>query len=171
MAWDPPASWSCSSWLAPTACRDDMRFTSRSGRSSPVSPCRSSGFSLSPSPGLRSTCSRGCDRRGGAPASPLSELGQAGVWAQLAGPWHSQPEVAAILVAAALCYSAFWVRQRGHAGTRRAGWRHLVAWLAGLAVVAVALLSPLAALDRSEEHTSELQSLAYLVCRLLLEKK
>src|SRR5687767_15550857 len=25
--------------------------------------------------------------------------------------------------------------------------------------------------DRSEEHTSELQSLAYLVCRLLLEKK
>src|SRR5687767_15649557 len=27
------------------------------------------------------------------------------------------------------------------------------------------------AVDRSEEHTSELQSLAYLVCRLLLEKK
>src|SRR5205823_11563098 len=27
------------------------------------------------------------------------------------------------------------------------------------------------ALWRSEEHTSELQSLAYLVCRLLLEKK
>src|SRR2546425_7081163 len=27
------------------------------------------------------------------------------------------------------------------------------------------------ALLRSEEHTSELQSLAYLVCRLLLEKK
>src|SRR2546425_10909422 len=27
------------------------------------------------------------------------------------------------------------------------------------------------ALYRSEEHTSELQSLAYLVCRLLLEKK
>src|SRR2546425_9186832 len=32
---------------------------------------------------------------------------------------------------------------------------------------AVDLLS----VDRSEEHTSELQSLAYLVCRLLLEKK
>src|SRR2546425_4596961 len=30
-------------------------------------------------------------------------------------------------------------------------------------------LSP--AKSRSEEHTSELQSLAYLVCRLLLEKK
>src|SRR2546425_9710369 len=26
-------------------------------------------------------------------------------------------------------------------------------------------------MERSEEHTSELQSLAYLVCRLLLEKK
>src|SRR5687767_15713466 len=28
-----------------------------------------------------------------------------------------------------------------------------------------------ASAERSEEHTSELQSLAYLVCRLLLEKK
>src|SRR5205823_12137969 len=31
--------------------------------------------------------------------------------------------------------------------------------------------APTAASTRSEEHTSELQSLAYLVCRLLLEKK
>src|SRR2546425_6790271 len=30
---------------------------------------------------------------------------------------------------------------------------------------------PLWRSSRSEEHTSELQSLAYLVCRLLLEKK
>src|SRR2546423_11486155 len=30
---------------------------------------------------------------------------------------------------------------------------------------------PTATARRSEEHTSELQSLAYLVCRLLLEKK
>src|SRR2546425_2803611 len=30
---------------------------------------------------------------------------------------------------------------------------------------------PIAIANRSEEHTSELQSLAYLVCRLLLEKK
>src|SRR2546425_150842 len=36
------------------------------------------------------------------------------------------------------------------------------------AVVLVAL--PLVVAWRSEEHTSELQSLAYLVCRLLLEK-
>src|SRR2546425_7735731 len=33
------------------------------------------------------------------------------------------------------------------------------------------LAGPDGALVRSEEHTSELQSLAYLVCRLLLEKK
>src|SRR5687767_16018783 len=35
------------------------------------------------------------------------------------------------------------------------------------------VLSSVATLElgRSEEHTSELQSLAYLVCRLLLEKK
>src|SRR5687767_15653551 len=32
-------------------------------------------------------------------------------------------------------------------------------------------VSPLVEKSRSEEHTSELQSLAYLVCRLLLEKK
>src|SRR2546425_6261840 len=32
-------------------------------------------------------------------------------------------------------------------------------------------LRPLGLSQRSEEHTSELQSLAYLVCRLLLEKK
>src|SRR2546425_6985284 len=39
----------------------------------------------------------------------------------------------------------------------------------------VAVLAPDPQIDlahrRSEEHTSELQSLAYLVCRLLLEKK
>src|SRR5258707_8247620 len=33
------------------------------------------------------------------------------------------------------------------------------------------LLAFVAALGRSEEHTSELQSRQYLVCRLLLEKK
>src|SRR3989441_7893044 len=32
-------------------------------------------------------------------------------------------------------------------------------------------ITGLTSLGRSEEHTSELQSLAYLVCRLLLEKK
>src|SRR5205823_12081104 len=33
------------------------------------------------------------------------------------------------------------------------------------------LVTGTASTNRSEEHTSELQSLAYLVCRLLLEKK
>src|SRR2546425_9354084 len=33
------------------------------------------------------------------------------------------------------------------------------------------LVAPGVSQERSEEHTSELQSLAYLVCRLLLEKK
>src|SRR5687767_15574011 len=40
---------------------------------------------------------------------------------------------------------------------------------------AVSLISMICSIprapSRSEEHTSELQSLAYLVCRLLLEKK
>src|SRR3989441_8640539 len=38
-------------------------------------------------------------------------------------------------------------------------------------LAAVLLLATTSLLARSEEHTSELQSLAYLVCRLLLEKK
>src|SRR5205823_11752840 len=33
------------------------------------------------------------------------------------------------------------------------------------------VIEPAVSIERSEEHTSELQSLAYLVCRLLLEKK
>src|SRR2546425_2186628 len=44
--------------------------------------------------------------------------------------------------------------------------RHQIRWHG------VRLLEQLGAgVGRSEEHTSELQSLAYLVCRLLLEKK
>src|SRR2546423_4378156 len=44
--------------------------------------------------------------------------------------------------------------------------------LAPLAHLALALIGEgEVVMDRSEEHTSELQSLAYLVCRLLLEKK
>src|SRR2546425_5307637 len=44
----------------------------------------------------------------------------------------------------------------------REGWRELL--LSGMSLL-------LPDVRRSEEHTSELQSLAYLVCRLLLEKK
>src|SRR2546423_6192215 len=45
--------------------------------------------------------------------------------------------------------------------------------LLGAPAVIVVRTAPMAAVtfSRSEAHTSELQSLAYLVCRLLLEKK
>src|SRR3989441_6810134 len=51
-------------------------------------------------------------------------------------------------------YTTLFRSQGRHGGERRPG---------------VRILEPLH--PRSEEHTSELQSLAYLVCRLLLEKK
>src|SRR2546425_8775769 len=41
----------------------------------------------------------------------------------------------------------------------------------GCPCVLVSVRSSKPIFQRSEEHTSELQSLAYLVCRLLLEKK
>src|SRR2546425_2666201 len=49
-------------------------------------------------------------------------------------------------------------------------------YLAGYAIecalkACIAKLTKAEDFPRSEEHTSELQSLAYLVCRLLLEKK
>src|SRR5258707_3971843 len=40
-----------------------------------------------------------------------------------------------------------------------------------IAAIAYALLEGTEGVGRSEEHTSELQSRQYLVCRLLLEKK
>src|SRR2546425_4625078 len=44
-------------------------------------------------------------------------------------------------------------------------------WLATIACAISGALPVTTMSSRSEEHTSELQSLAYLVCRLLLEKK
>src|SRR2546425_8329963 len=52
--------------------------------------------------------------------------------------------------------------------TNRHFWR--VRWISTPRSKARALCASAIA-SRSEEHTSELQSLAYLVCRLLLEKK
>src|ERR1041384_8511953 len=43
--------------------------------------------------------------------------------------------------------------------------------LACMKLESLVMADPHAAVNKSEEHTSELQSLAYLVCRLLLEKK
>src|SRR5687767_4467142 len=66
----------------------------------------------------------------------------------------------------------------GPARGRRLSWhlRAAVVALAGLVYTASAQTAAAQQPDsrptvRSEEHTSELQSLAYLVCRLLLEKK
>ena len=70
-----------------------------------------------------------------------------GVWARLAGPWEWQPGVVVALLAVALGYAVLWVRRRRRADLPHPGWRHLVAWLAGLGVLTVPLLSPLAALD------------------------
>src|SRR5947209_10752616 len=52
-----------------------------------------------------------------------------------------------------------------------AAYRAADAPLAGDALIALGRLTPLLEQTRSEEHTSELQSRQYLVCRLLLEKK
>src|SRR5205823_10020607 len=57
-------------------------------------------------------------------------------------------------------------RQRGAALAGTSGWWHLAATRDDMAFRVAAKCH-----QRSEEHTSELQSLAYLVCRLLLEKK
>src|SRR2546425_6339001 len=43
--------------------------------------------------------------------------------------------------------------------------------LPGVVLLGVGAIAGAVIYRRSEEHTSELQSLAYLVCRLLLEKK
>src|SRR3712207_8631654 len=49
--------------------------------------------------------------------------------------------------------------------------RRLLAVRGQEAALPVGALDDLAAVGRSEEHTSELQSRQYLVCRLLLDKK
>src|SRR3989441_3759766 len=85
----------------------------------------------------------------------------------------------ALLVAAALAVRASpargWLTPRGIeqllAALREPWWAPL-AFVAAYTIAAALDFSGLVlTLVRSEEHTSELQSLAYLVCRLLLEKK
>src|SRR5258708_19120058 len=63
------------------------------------------------------------------------------------------------------CEHGFLPDTREHRSAR--GGRHLI--FVGTVVNSVGKLGP--KLDRSEEHTSELQSPDHLVCRLLLEKK
>src|SRR5437899_4863787 len=66
--------------------------------------------------------------------------------------------IVAITVAALLMGSA------GHASAQSSGWMAAVPLETGVPGNATGA-------NRSEEHTSELQSLRHLVCRLLLEKK
>src|SRR5437870_8862897 len=65
-------------------------------------------------------------------------------------------------------------RRRPHRGpaerTRSGRWSAAGAGVAGGGFV-LTPCPPLRAAERSEEHTSELQSRGHLVCRLLLEKK
>src|SRR2546425_5186051 len=93
-------------------------------------------------------------------------------------PYHSERERADVADAepAALGGSHGTVvkREASHARLPLSSFRPL--YIAGVRVSRDHFLPPdpqafLAAEPRSEEHTSELQSLAYLVCRLLLEKK
>src|SRR5258707_11597778 len=46
-----------------------------------------------------------------------------------------------------------------------------MAWTVSLPIARLRLMFSISTVARSEEHTSELQSRQYLVCRLLLEKK
>src|SRR3712207_6943068 len=59
----------------------------------------------------------------------------------------------------------------GHGCLEQLAGQEALLRLAGATDVDALVGSPGAALARSEEHTSELQSRQYLVCRLLLEKK
>src|SRR5690625_6758628 len=66
------------------------------------------------------------------------------------------------------------VRARVHRQTIRAGFQAGAAvgdQIGKIALAGVANQGDLVEVDRSEEHTSELQSRGHLVCRLLLEKK
>src|SRR2546425_8438578 len=56
-----------------------------------------------------------------------------------------------------------YLSDRGYSPTLAAV---MIGWIGAMQLPARLVFAP-----RSEEHTSELQSLAYLVCRLLLEKK
>src|ERR1035438_6924441 len=62
--------------------------------------------------------------------------------------------------------------RRSSAARRTQGRYRAIVWIATLMASGLVLASdmPVAAVLRSEEHTSELQSLRHLVCRLLLEK-
>src|SRR5437763_5306751 len=85
---------------------------------------------------------------------------------------HAQDYLHQALKNSAVAITAVWdeTPERGHAQAQVLGvpfYEHLDDLLVHAAVDGVIVDTP----TRSEEHTSELQSPMYLVCRLLLEKK
>src|SRR3712207_6941953 len=70
-----------------------------------------------------------------------------------------------VVTSRAPTFAFFWLPTRT--------WEFVAGGLVALAVPELRTIgrAPAAAVARSEEHTSELQSRQYLVCRLLLEKK
>src|SRR5262245_63879494 len=63
-----------------------------------------------------------------------------------------------------------WTRREIRMTSDGTPWRPLVHVADICDAIAEALEAPCEAVHRSEEHTSELQSLRHLVCRLLLDK-
>src|ERR1035437_10449293 len=63
------------------------------------------------------------------------------------------------------------LRQQGYQGLKRSGRGLVRRYVEKMTGLSRAQTSRLIGMYRSEEHTSELQSRQYLVCRLLLEKK
>src|SRR3712207_6930618 len=75
-------------------------------------------------------------------------------------------------LAAAVCFATYFLV--GEHGVSQVDPVRVVLWSFGIAAVAMNVATPVWTFPtdvRSEEHTSELQSRQYLVCRLLLEKK
>src|SRR5437762_9953176 len=82
--------------------------------------------------------------------------------------WHGVFSVLGILAAARL---GFWLLDKDVPNLRGTG--DGLAWMVVVGLIGARLLYVWEnfRIFRSEEHTSELQSPMYLVCRLLLEKK
>src|SRR2546425_1300668 len=68
-------------------------------------------------------------------------------------------------------YTTLFRSSRVHRRRRQLGGRGRAPRVGARRHAAAPSTDPRGRSPRSEEHTSELQSLAYLVCRLLLEKK
>src|SRR3712207_8730748 len=66
------------------------------------------------------------------------------------------------------CWSDIWQEEKVQNRRRDRERRHLLSVCRWRLIDSKSIVRPL---PRSEEHTSELQSRQYLVCRLLLEKK